>query len=271
MRRSSRRRCSRARTGRANRAGLKLTARQIFEHQTIAGLAAVAGTAATAEAEQGLIAGEVALTPIQHWFFAQDLAEPHHFNQASQWEGRRPLQPALLAEALRHLLAHHDALRLRFRRPDSGWRQAHADWDGAVAFEHIDLSELEAAAQPAALTQHADRLQASLDLAAGPLLRAALFDLGQEQRLLLISHHLVIDGVSWRILLEDLHAAYTALERGEAVRLAPKTVSFKHWAATLMAYAQSAEAQGERAYWQSIPWSQAPRLARDHDGINSAG
>src|SRR5258705_2581520 len=273
MRRSSRRRCSRARTGRANRAGLKLTARQIFEHQTIAGLAAVAGTAATAEAEQGLIAGEVALTPIQHWFFAQDLAEPHHFNQAVLLECRRPLPPALLAEALRHLLAHHDALRLRFRRTDSGWQQAHADWGGAVAFEHIDLSELEAAAQPAALTQHADRLQASLDLAAGPLLRAALFALGpQEQRLLLISHHLVIDGVSWRILLEDLHAAYTALERGEAVRLAPKTVSFKHWAAGLMAYAQSEEAQRECAYWQSIPWSQAPRLARDHlEGINSAG
>src|SRR6266516_3750575 len=101
-----------------------------------------------------------------------------------------------------------------------------------------------------------------------PRLRAALFDLGQEQqRLLLISHHLVIDGVSWRILLEDLHVVYTALEEGRAVQLAPKTVSFKHWAAALMAYASSREAQGELAYWQSIPWSQAPRLARDHDGI----
>src|SRR5260370_23220382 len=124
-------------------------------------------------------------------------------------------------DALCHHMTHNDALRLRFRRTESGWQQAHADWDGAVAFEHLDVSELEAAAQSAALTQHADRLQASLDLAAGPLLRAALFDLGQddlgqdleqEQRLLLISHHLVIDGVSWRILLEDLHAAYLALE-----------------------------------------------------------
>src|SRR5260370_19348045 len=110
-------------------------------------------------------------------------------------------------DALCHHMTHNDALRLRFRRTESGWQQAHADWDGAVAFEHIDLSEHEAAAQPAALTQHADRLQASLDLAAGPLLRAALFDLGQDleqeqQRLLLISHHLVIDGVSWRILLD---------------------------------------------------------------------
>src|SRR5438445_1308843 len=163
---------------RANRAGLKLTARQIFEQQTVAGLATVVEAATSPIAEQGLVQGEVPLTPIQHWFFAQDLAVPHHFNQAVLLECREPLRPELLVDALRRIVSQHDALRLRFRHPGDGWHQAHAAWDDHVAFDHFDLSGLDAEARIPALTRQADRLQQSLDLAAGPVLRAALFDLG---------------------------------------------------------------------------------------------
>ncbi|MGJ4946752.1 condensation domain-containing protein, partial [Bradyrhizobium sp. HKCCYLS1011] len=125
---------------------------------------------------------------------------------------------------------------------------------------------------PAALRMHADRLQAALDLQAGPLLRAALFDLGsQGKRLLVIIHHLVVDGVSWRILLEDLATAFDALRRGEPVRLAAKTTSFQAWAERLVTHAGSDALQRELAYWQRLPWSELGRLPRDHDGgTNSA-
>jgi amino acid adenylation domain-containing protein/non-ribosomal peptide synthase protein (TIGR01720 family) len=252
---------------RASRAGLTLSPRQIFEHQTVAGLAAVAGSAVVERAEQGLVAGEVPLTPIQHWFFAQNLAAPHHFNQAVLLQCP-PLQPELLQEALQHLVGHHDALRLRFRHGPAGWQQAHAKAD-EVALVQLDLSGFDPAQRPKALSEAAERLQASLDLAKGPLLRAALIDLGADgQRLLLIIHHLVVDGVSWRILLEDLAAAYGRCAAAEAVELPPKTTSFKRWAQLLAAQAGSAE---ELAFWQAVPWSLAPKLPRDHDGDNSAG
>jgi non-ribosomal peptide synthase protein (TIGR01720 family) len=260
---------------RAGRAGLSLSARQVFEAQTIAALAAVAGRVTTAEeAEQGQVTGEVPLTPIQRWFFEQELAAPHHFNQAVLLECGERLTPELVEGALRCLVIHHDALRLRFcRRGDGGWQQAHAEGEGELACARLDLSELEGCAQAAALKHHAGRLQASLDLAGGPLLRAALFDLGaQGQRLLLIIHHLVVDGVSWRILLEDLGTALAALRHGEPVRLARKTASYQSWARQLVAHAGTPAARDERSYWQAMAWSEAAVLPVDHPGgANTAG
>jgi len=258
---------------RANRAGLNLTARQVFEQQTIAGLAAVAGRTAHVQAEQGLVQGEVPLTPIQHWFFEQQLAAPHHFNQAVLLDCDG-LTPELVTEALGALLRHHDALRLRFHREGKCWLQVHAQDEAALhaVCESIDLSEFGELVQASALRVHADRLQAGLDLVNGPLLRAALFDLGAgRQRLLLIIHHLVVDGVSWRILLEDLGAALTALQKGEQAKLPPKTSSFRAWAEQLVGHAGSTALQPEQTYWQQRPWSEAGRLPRDDEaGANSA-
>jgi non-ribosomal peptide synthase protein (TIGR01720 family) len=254
---------------RANRAGLALNARQMFEQQTVAGLAAVAGTAASVRAEQGAVDGEVPLIPIQHWFLQQGWSEPHHFNQAVLLEGE-DLSPALVEQAIAHVVRHHDALRLRFAHTATGWRQAHAA-DGEAGFEHVELNGLDPSVQVNALSARAEQLQASLDLAAGPLVRAALFDLGPGgQRLLIIIHHLVVDAVSWGILLEDLHTAYEQLARGAAVRLPAKTTAFKHWAEQLAVDAHSDEARRELDYWQGVPWSRGGALPRDHHaGVNS--
>jgi len=256
---------------RANRAGLKLTVRQMFDRQTIAGLAGVVGEAGPVAAEQGRVRGEVPVTPIQRWFFEQRLEEAHHFNQALLLESREALSPARLEDALGHVVAHHDALRLRFRHEATGWRQWHADLE-RNSVDWIDLSGLAGSDRERALQDAAGRLQASLDLSAGPLLRVALFEFGegQPQRLLLIIHHVVVDGVSWRILIEDLYSAYAQLQRGEAVELPAKTASFKSWAEHLVAYGQSEAAQREADYWRGLPWPKEERLPLDHgDGVNS--
>nr|WP_264196775.1 phosphopantetheine-binding protein [Microseira wollei] len=99
---------------RANKAGLRLTPKQLFEHQTIAELAAVASTMQITEAQQGLVTGEVHLTPIQHWFFQQNLPQPHHFNQAVLLQVEQNCDLVLLQQAIQQLVLHHDALRLRF-------------------------------------------------------------------------------------------------------------------------------------------------------------
>ncbi|HEY7496643.1 MAG TPA: condensation domain-containing protein, partial [Candidatus Tectomicrobia bacterium] len=111
-------------------------------------------------------------------------------------------------------------------------------------------------------------LQAGLNLSEGPLIRVAFFDLGAHQpsRLLIVIHHLAVDGVSWRILLEDLHTGYQQLSRGEAVRLPPKTTSFKCWAEKLTEYAQSGVLSQELDYWLGEPRQRAHRLPLDHPG-----
>jgi amino acid adenylation domain-containing protein/non-ribosomal peptide synthase protein (TIGR01720 family) len=211
---------------RAGREGLRITPRQMFEHQTLAELAAVASEAGLPAAEQGPVTGPVPLTPIQRWLFERDLPDVHHFNQAVLLRARGRLDPAALGRALAAVLQHHDALRLRFTRGAEGWRQACAAPGGPVPLSWHDLSGLPEAERAGALERIAFELQGSLDLERGPLFRSAVLDLGEEEgsRLLLIAHHLVVDGVSWRVLLEDLAGAYLGLP------LPPKTTSYRAWA-----------------------------------------
>jgi amino acid adenylation domain-containing protein/non-ribosomal peptide synthase protein (TIGR01720 family) len=251
----------------AARRGLRLTVRSLFQHQTVAELAAVAGAGAPAEAEQGPVTGPVPLTPIQRWFFEQRPPAPHHFNQAALRETPPGADPALLRAAVGHLLAHHDALRLRFRREGRRWVQAAAPPGGPVPFERADLSAVPEAARPAAIERRAALAQASLDIARGPLLRAVLLDLGPGPgRLLLAVHHLAVDIVSWQPLLEDLQAAYDQLSRGAPVRLPPKTTSFKRWAEGLAEYARSAELRREAPYWLDEARARARPLPVDRPG-----
>lgn len=236
----------------AREAGLQLTPKQIFQYQTIAELVAVVSTTKTIiAAEQGIVTGTVPLTPIQHWFFAQNLRSPHHYNQAVLLAPKQPLDITCLEKAVQALLQHHDALRLRFVKGESGWQQVNADVDGVVPLVQRDFSSLPETEQRQAIADAANEFQASLNLSEGPLLRVALFHLGcNQQRLLIVIHHLAVDGVSWRILLEDLQRSYEQICCSQRIQLASKTTSFKQWAEQLQAYAQADAFKQELNYWQ---------------------
>ncbi|HTN91088.1 MAG TPA: condensation domain-containing protein, partial [Sorangium sp.] len=257
---------------RAKQAGLRLTARQMFQHQTLAELAAAAGvaSAADAEAEEEPEAGDVPLTPIQRRFFARDLPNPHHWNQALLLTVAEPLEWPALEAAVQALLRHHDALRMRYVPRDvpdeRGFRQTLAPTtEPAQVVHRADLAAVPEAEQPRALEAQATRWQASLDLTAGPLLRVVAFDLGAGRpgRLLLVAHHLVVDGVSWRVLLEDLEVAYDQARRGAPAQLPDRTTSFARWAARLEAAAQEAVLQEEATYWLELPWDRLAPLPVD--------
>ncbi len=234
---------------RANQAGLKLTPKQLFQHQTIAELATVAGIINSVQSEQGLVTGVVPLTPILHWFFEQNLPEPHHFNQSFLLEVPANLQPELLEQALQKLLSHHDALRLRFVQQDGLWQQYNSDASD-VSLGIADLSYLPPTEQLKAIAIRADEAQSTLNLADGPLMRVVLFNLGNSPgRLLIVIHHLAVDGISWRVLLEDLSEAYKQLEVGKSIQLPAKTTSFKDWAIRLQDYARSQELHSQLDYW----------------------
>jgi len=257
---------------RANQAGLQLTPKQLFESPTVAGLAAVAGTPATIQAQQEPVIGAIPLTPIQQWFFEQKLCDMHHWNQALLLEVRQSISPNLLKQAVQKLMEHHDALRLRFTSTASDWQQVNVGLDAieSVPFSFIDLSDVPAAEQETVVESTASELQASLNFTEGPLIRVALFDFGDNQpnRLLIVIHHLAVDGISWRILLEDLQQIYQQLSQGEAVQLPPKTFSFKQWSKSLREYARSEQLQQERNYW--LRTSHYSRLPVDNpNGANT--
>src|SRR5260221_7231392 len=245
---------------RSNAAGLRLTARQIFERPTIAELAPVASTARGEAADEPAPGGPVPLTPIQHWFFEQPLADRHHFNQSVLLEVRRPLDPSVLERAVEELIRHHDALRLRYRRREDGEVEAQAGPAVSAPFTRVDLSECPDADQARSLEAAASALQASLDLSHGPLMRAAYFHRGDRRsaRLLLIIHHLVVDVISWRVLLAALATACRQAASGQALRLPPKTTSFARWARELTRYARSETVAKGTGYWLSVPPEAAP-------------
>ncbi len=223
---------------RCNESGLAVSPAQMMRHQTIASLAEAVSEAPAARAEQGFLTGPVPLTPIQSWFFERLPADAHHWNQAVLLELTQPAAPDAVRQALMALVEHHDALRLRFRRIDGEWRQEIGADRSTSFFGEGRLADV-------------NQVQASLDLSEGPILRAAYLrgEPWENPRLLIAVHHLAVDGVSWRILLEDLQTALRQLAQGEAIKLPPKTASFRQWSEKLREYAQSADLAGQVPYW----------------------
>jgi amino acid adenylation domain-containing protein/non-ribosomal peptide synthase protein (TIGR01720 family) len=252
---------------RAQRAGLQLSPRLLFQHQTIAELAEVAATAEAVAAEQGPVVGPVPLTPIERWYLDADPVDPHHFNMTMLFETAVALEPSRLAAALAAIEAHHDALRFHFHRGAEGWEQEGTPPEPRWPLAAVDLSALPEGAASRAVEAAAAAAQGSLDLERGPLYRALVFDLGAGKpgRLYWTVNHLVVDGVSWRILLEDLATAYAALEAG-IIALPPKTTSYRQWAERLVGHAASPPIASEIAYWGALPWNRVEPLPIDLAG-----
>jgi amino acid adenylation domain-containing protein/non-ribosomal peptide synthase protein (TIGR01720 family) len=252
---------------RAAREGVRIALRQVFHHQTVAELAAAADTAAPVAAEQGPVTGDAPPTPAQRWILELGLPRPHHWNMGMALEARSALDAGLLQRAADAVAAHHDALRTRFERTDDGWR-ARTEEPGPAAFDRFDLSALPDSALEAEMEARAAAVQEGMELAAGPLFRVALFDLGpsRPQRVLVAAHHLVVDAVSLPVIAEDLEGAYRQLAAGGEPRLPPKTTAFRDWARRLEAHGRSAETAEQAAYWLGALPRTADPLSADHPG-----
>ncbi|RKH02615.1 amino acid adenylation domain-containing protein, partial [Corallococcus sp. CA047B] len=256
---------------RARQAGLRLSPKLLFQHQTIASLAPHVTASLLPQAEQGLVTGPVPLTPIQRAFFEEDLPRPHHFNQAVLLETRAPLDVTALKAALEHLVEHHDALRTRFVEQDGVWHQHTVGREHPVTLHEVDLSAVPDAELSPSLEAAATKLQTGFDLSSGLLFSAALIHQGphRTERLLLTAHHLVVDAVSWRTLVEDLESLYLALSQGRSPSLPAKTTSFKSWAQRLEAHAKTGAAARELPFWLGEDRPVARELPRDLPGQNT--
>lgn len=237
----------------ANQMGLQLSPKQLFQYQTIAELATVVGTDQQIKANQELVTGVIPLTPIQHWLFEQDLPDVNYFNQSALIEVPATVNPEPLKQVIQALLNHHDALRLHYLQEDENLTQISDSTKEAIPLEVIDLSQLSPDQQKTAIIAKDEETQRSLNLATGDIVKVVLFNLGNEQpsQLLIVIHHLAIDGISWRILLEDLATAYQQISQGQEIKLPLKTTSFQDWSNQLVTYSQSEKLKQEKDYWLS--------------------
>jgi amino acid adenylation domain-containing protein/non-ribosomal peptide synthase protein (TIGR01720 family) len=235
--------------GRLRRQGLRLMPKQIFDRQTIAGLAAVVDPPPEVQAPPAVpdngdtVAGTMRLLPIQTRFFETVGAGRDHWNQSMLLTPHRPLDWDGVEQALSVLVAHHDALRLRFQKDGENWTATHGPAAEGILWRRGALDG-------DALTGVCEEAQRSLDIAEGRVIRAVGIDQANgEQRLLLAIHHLVVDGVSWRVIQEDLETLLGHMARGEATVLPSKSTSFQSWGARLAAEAESPETAAELPYW----------------------
>ncbi len=250
----------------ARKLGLQITPRQLFESPTIDQLAMVAvPTAAVSSPLQEPIVGVAPLTPIQHWFFEQQLAEAHHYNQAFLFQSANSLDENYLRAAMNAVERQHDSLRLCYHFRDERWLQEFtAPNSNAAPLHLVNLENFSDGTDHSEIERVAAETQSSLNIGNGPLWRVVLFRLLDGScRLLIVVHHLAIDGVSWRILLEDLENAYLCAQRGEPLDLPAKTTSFREWGTQLLQYAESESLAIQRAHWSRVAAHAAARLPYD--------
>ena len=232
------------------RQGWHLRVRDVFEAPQLGNLAKRLTRVSTRE-RRGPVSGDVPLTPIQQWFFLTQPEERHHYNQSVMLRFAPRLEEGTLQHIGKALVAHHPALRLQFQKAQGGISQSYS-----APYDPVEVHDLrDTANPPGELTRLATTAQSSLDLDQGHLMRLVLFRLPDGDRLLAIVHHLAVDGVSWRILLDDLRISLAQWSDGVAsVRLTDTSDSFQTWAVAVAARAP--EAAVEHEWWQSI--TQAP-------------
>ncbi|WP_340018592.1 amino acid adenylation domain-containing protein [Paenibacillus sp. FSL H3-0457] len=249
-------------SSRLHQAGYKLEIRDLFKYPTISQLSLhVIPIGRTID--QGEITGETALTPIQHWFFESSFADPHHFNQSVMLYRKERFDEEMVRQVLQKLAEHHDALRMVFRKTEQGFsaRNRAIQEDEMFTLDVFDFKDAENPTQT--VEAKATDIQAGIDLENGPLMKAGLFQCADGDHLLLGVHHAVVDGVSWRILMEDFALGYEQTGKSEEIRFPAKTDAYRTWSEQLAAYAQSPEMEKERAYWQAVDQMEVPAVPKD--------
>lgn len=201
--------------------------------------------------EQGSVSGEVLETPMLRIFREMQLSKPEHYNQAVMIR-LEDVDEKSIMEAMNALVFHHDILRsvykdntLILQEPEE---KSWYTYEVYSVEEDIDIAKDE-------IKRLTTSIQKNIHLENGPLVKTALFRMKEENLFFICIHHLLVDGVSWRILLEDFNTGYETAKKGEVIRLPEKTESFIEWSKELSEYRNSSKLMEERTYWDKV-WSE---------------
>jgi len=198
---------------------------------------------------QNAVEGEAPLLPIQKWFFRRNFTNPGYWNQCITLKSRKSLDRKGLKQVLTKILIHHDALRMVFPDTPTQMKQRNKGIDGlSVLLKECDLRNKR---EPENIRKDAMmKIHRSMDLKQGPLFQALLIHDDEGETLVLAAHHLVVDGISWRILLRDLTEGYNAFKKGDLISFQRKTDSYLNWAVELEKDARTRITEKEKQYWE---------------------
>ncbi len=243
-------------------AGYKVTLRDIFKNPHISELAPVV-VKLESMADQSVLSGNVPLTPPQKLFFQENGNEPNHFNQAVMFYSEKRFKEDAIKAIFIKIQEHHDALRMSYKRENNRIIQKIHPLDYPFSLSVYDLKGQESAAQ--IFKNKADEIQAGIDIETGPLMKLAIFHMDDGDRLLIVIHHLVIDGVSWRILFDDFGTLYKQYEQGELLVLPAKTDSFKLWSETMAKFSTSGKVLNQMPFWKGLETKKVSRIKSDFE------
>jgi len=245
---------------------LFMDVRDLFENPTIDGLSPYIKPLER-EIFQGTVTGHTALNPIQKDFFARNLTDMHHYNQAVMLHNKKGFDENLVMKVFEKIVGHHDALRMVFMMDGDSVTQYNRGLEGKL-FD-IDIFDFTGENNPDNLVrEEASKIQGGIDLKEGPLVKLGLFKTIDGDHLLICIHHLVVDGVSWRILLDDFILAYEQSMNNEEIEFQLKTDSFKDWCDKLQLYADSKKALEDKEYWKAMENREFGKLPCDHDNTD---
>jgi non-ribosomal peptide synthase protein (TIGR01720 family) len=261
----------------ARKSGILFDIKDIFENPTIQALAKSAKRQAKISSKKDTNTRNIpqesfSLAPIQEWFFERQLVNQNYFNQSFLLDINERLSTSLLNQGIVSLLNQHETLRIRFRKSDGKWTQYYANSPADQEWiDCIDLADDSFEKQNSEILKISQAKQAQLNIEKGPLFSLTLFELGQrKQKLLIIIHHLLIDGVSWRILLEDLEAICKTKHETAKDLILERTDLYMNWVESLRAYANSPTLKAEYPFWQKMVNQDIKALPIDHNlGIAS--
>lgn len=235
---------------RVRKQGYSLEIKDLFKNPNISELAKLLKEGRIVS-EQNVIKGKVELTPIQRWFFNEKFLRENHWNQSIMLYNKQGFEEEALRKVFEKIAIHHDILRAIYKMKENTIVQNIRDVDGELCSITIhDLVEKENYKEE--IVDICNNIQSSIDLTRGPLVKLGLFKTREGHYLLIAIHHLVIDGVSWRILIEDFSIGYRQALCNDEIRFENKTSSFKEWARRLKEYGSSKEILREKKYWKSI-------------------
>ncbi|SAL44731.1 peptide synthetase-like protein [Caballeronia peredens] len=253
---------------RLKKRGLRATPKQVFDNATVTELArivkAIEMTATKAPSTAATPAETVAmLTPAQLRFFELEIPQRGHWNQSIEFDAHAAFDFDAFARAFSALLTHHEIFRQRFERigATNAWRTLTAP----KPYDVLPFATAMAIDEADALAQF-DAIQRTLDISLGPLACALAASLPDGRtKLYLAIHHLIVDGVSWRILLDDLASAYRAAQVRGVAALTRTDATASQWAARLSKAARDPQSPfaDEVTYWTSTA-SSGNDLQLDH-------
>ncbi|HEY4313815.1 MAG TPA: amino acid adenylation domain-containing protein [Pirellulales bacterium] len=256
--------------------GFSVTSSQITQCTSAAKLAAILITPGNVSPHLPAEASPltpIPLVPIQHWFFDRGFIDPGNYNACYLFQISDSLSTDGIRTAVKVLMMHHEALRLRFYQSDQGWRQTVAPEGEPISVEEIDLVAVAPEQQWETLIETARRLRSSLDICKGPLARFTVIKTSARGRVLVVVlSHLAVDAISIDILANDLCAACDQVAAGITPRLLPPTASFRQFADALVEYSAKPAARANANWWIWGAWDEVRPIPRDFnvpDSVNT--